>query len=459
MSAADSPPHSVASKSPAELTRGIGLWGAVSTNVLNMVGVGPFLTIPLVLAAMGGPQAILGWILGAFLSLCDGLVWAELGSAMPETGGPYNYMLQIFGPRSFGRLMSFLFLWQTLLVGPLSIASGAVGFTQYTGYLVPSLHGWQMPALAAAVCLLNTWLLLRRIGRIGRLSTIIAVIVVATCLWILLSGLSHFHPSLAFNFSGAQPILSHGFWMGLGTATLLALYDYGGYYNVCLIGGEVRNPRRTIPRSILISIALVSVLYLAMNISILGVVPWREAMRSPAIVALFMHRIYGAGGATIASVLILVATFGSVFAVLLGFSRVPFAAAKDGHFFSAFARLDRKGQYPVVAVLTMGLLSAVASAFSLSDLISTLIVVETMLQFIAQCVAVILLRRSGRQHATSYRMPLFPLPAVIAMCGWIYIVATSGLRYIAIGTSLILLGVIAFLMRSLRAHEWPFGAA
>ena len=450
-------PLSANEQQPTELERAVGLWGAVSANVLNMVGIGPFLTIPLVLAAMGGPQAMLGWILGAFIALCDGLVWAELGSAMPESGGPYHYLLEAFGPRSLGRLLSFLFLWQTMLVGPLSIASGAVGFMQYAKFLVPAIHGWQFPVLAAVVCLVNTVLLLRRIRTIGGLSVIIAVIVLGTGGWILLTGLLHFHAALAFDFPHSGHDFSPGFWTGLGSATLIALYDYGGYFNVCLIGGEIRNPRKTIPRAIMISIGLVAVLYLAMNISILGVVPWREAMHSDAIVALFMGKIYGLMGARFVSVLILIATFGSVFAVLLGYSRVPYAAAVDGRFFSVFARLHRKGQYPIVAVLTMGVLSALACIFSLADLISTLIVVQTMLQFIAQCVAVFLLRK--RSLLLSYRMPLFPLPALVALCGWIYIVVTSGARYIEIGTLLIFVGIGAFLLRSFRAHEWPFGMA
>jgi amino acid transporter len=288
---------------------------------------------------------------------------------------------------------------------------------------------------------------------------VIAIIVLGTGGWILLTGLLHFRAALAFDFPRMGSGLSRGFWTGLGAATLIALYDYGGYFNVCLIGGEVQCPRKTIPRSILISIGVVGLLYLAMNISILGVVPWREAMHSDAIVADFMRRIYGIAGARIVSVLILIATFGSVFAVLLGYSRVPFAAAADGRFFSVFARVHSKDQYPIVAVLTMGLLSALACVFSLSELINTLIVVQTMLQFIAQCVAVFLLRRGSHNNPLSYRMPLFPLPALVALGGWIYIVVTSGARYIGIGALLIVIGVAAFLLRSVRTHEWPFGVA
>jgi amino acid transporter len=438
------------------LQRGIGLRGAISTNVLMMVGIGPFLTIPLVLADMGGPQAMLGWVLGAAISVCDGLVWAELGSAMPRSGGPYHYLLEAFGPQKMGRLISFLFLWQAMLIGPLSIASGAVGFAQYARYLMPSLDGSEMAWMAAAVCLLNMLILMRDIRSINLLSVTIAIIVLGTAGWIALSGMLHFHPSLAFDFPHGAFNLSTGFFAGLGSATLVAVYDYGGYYNVCLIGEEVQNPSRTIPRSILWAIAIVAVLYLLMNVSILGVVPWRTAMHSTAIASLFIERLYGTTGGVIVTVLILIATFGSVFAVLLGYSRIPYAAAIEGRFFSIFACLHKQGKYPIVALLVMGLLSSLACVFSLADLITTLIVVQTLLQFIGQCVAVIILHKRFRNSPDCFRMPLFPLPALIALAGWTYIVVSSGVKYTLIALLLLALGVMGFLLHSRKIREWPF---
>src|ERR1700730_14704815 len=167
------------------LIRGMGLAGATALNMIDMIGVGPFITIPLILSAMGGPQAMLGWIVGAGIAVCDGLVWAELGAAMPGTGGPYIYLEQAFGPKSLGRLMSFLFLWETVFVAPLSTASGAVGFAQYTKFLAPSLGPWQMKALAAGSCLLMTLLLYRDIRSIGRLSVAMWTVVMGTAAWIL----------------------------------------------------------------------------------------------------------------------------------------------------------------------------------------------------------------------------------------------------------------------------------
>jgi amino acid transporter len=440
-----------------EIPPKVGFWGAASANVLNMIGVGPFLTIPLALAAMGGPQAILGWILGAFISLCDGMVWSELGSAMPYSGGPYHYLLVAFGPRRFGRLFSFLFLWQAIVLGPISIAGGAVGFAQYASYLLPNMHHAGAVTMAAAVCLVNTLLLYRNIRSISHLSIGIAIIVLGSTAWIIITGVMHFHAAMAFNFPPNAFHLNRGFFLGLGASTLIAAYDYGGYYNVCLIGNEVSTPSKTIPRSILFSIFVLAVIYLIMNISIIGVVPWREAMHSQAIVADFMVRVYGDVGGTSITILILIAAFGSVFAILLGYSRIPYAAAVEGQFFSVFARLHPKGRFPYLSVLGVGFCSALACLFSLESLITSLIVTQTLLQFAAQCVAVILLRSQKRETAETYRMPLFPLPALIALFGWMYIVVTSGVRYMAVAGAFLFVGIAIFFLRARQQANWPFG--
>ncbi len=438
----------------------VGLWGAVSANVLNMIGVGPFITIPLALAAMGGPQAVVGWILGALLSMCDGMVWAELGSAMPYSGGPYFYLLTAFGPRTFGRLFSFLFLWQAMVLGPISIAGGAVGFAQYASFLLPHLQHGTFVLIAASVCLINTFLLYRNIRSISYVSIGIAAIVLGTTAWIIISGLMHFHPALALDFPPHAFHLNRAFFLGLGSASLIAAYDYGGYYNVCLIGNEVSAARKNIPRSILLSIVVVAAIYLIMNVAILGVVPWREGIQSKAIVADFMTHIYGRAGGTTIAILILIAAFGSVFAILLGYSRIPYAAAVEGQFFSVFSRLHPNGGFPHISVLSVGFLSALACLFSLENLITALIVTQTLLQFAGQCVAVILLRNRQREAANQpdnvYRMPLFPLPALIALAGWTYIVVTSGVRYMAIAGVFLLGGVAVFLFRAKQQAQWPF---
>jgi len=439
-----------------KLDRGMGLAGALSINILNMVGIGPFLTIPLALAAMGGPQAMLGWVVGAVLCLCDGMVWAELGSSLPRSGGPYHYLLQAFGPKRWGGLLSFLFLWQLLLIGPISIAAGAVGFSQYLNFLAPQLRHGHLVAVAMMVCLVNTALLYRNIRSISTTSIVITAAVLATCAWIVVSGVIHFQSSLAFDFPAHAFTFTRAFWLGLGSATLIAVYDYGGYNNVCLIGEEVRDARKVIPRAVIYSIIVIAILYLAMNLSIIGTVPWQQGQHSKAIVADYMQTLYGRPGALLVSALILVASWGSVYAIILGFSRVPYAAAAEGRFFKPFARLHPIGRFPTTSLLFMGGLAAVACLFSLGDLISVLIVVQTMLQFAAQCVAVILLRRHAVAAPGAFRMPLFPLPAIVALMGWLYIVVSSSPAHIAIGFAMAAIGVAVFMLQARRTNEWPF---
>jgi amino acid transporter len=438
-------------------SRGMGILGACTSNMLNMIGVGPFLSIPLILVAVHGSKVLLAWILGAIISLCDGLVWAELGAAMPYSGGPYYYLRNAFGAESYGRAASFLVLWSSVLTAPLLIASGAVGFSQYFHYLWPSVHDAGLCVLAMAVCLINVVLLYRRITTIGAISVGLWILVVGTIVWIIIGGAEHIPSALRAQISGGYPVLDGAFWKGVGAATLIAVYDYAGYYNVCLIGGELKRPERTIPYSIIVSILLVAVLYIAMSLAILGVLPVQQSMHSSAIVADFMQTVYSVKAARVADVLILVASFASVFAILLGYSRIPFAAAKQGEFFSIFAKLHPTKDFPHISLVILGVLSACACMLSLSTLISLVIVIQTMVQFLAQCVAVVLLRgRHTEENNATFLMPLYPLPAVIAFIGWLLILVSSGARNIFIAFALTLVGVTVFLYKSRHEQRWPF---
>ncbi len=307
----------------AGLKRGMGFFPALTSNMLNMVGIGPFTTIPLILTAMGGPQALLGWICGAIIALADGLVWAELGAAMPDTGGSYEYLQKAFGPRGYGRLLGFLFLWQVMLGAPLTAASGGVGFANYATYLIPALTPIDQIAVAMAVCFAAAFLLYRDIKSISAISNVLWAGLILAMAIILWGGAWHFNPSIAFNFPPGAFKLNTSFFIGLGGAALFAMYDYSGYFNVCLIGGEIEKPTRNIPRVVILSIAILAVLYLLMSLSIIGVVPWQQAMHSNAIVSEYIEHIYGKHAAALMTVLILWVGFASVFCVLLGYTRVP----------------------------------------------------------------------------------------------------------------------------------------
>jgi amino acid transporter len=287
-------------------------------------------------------------------------------------------------------------------------------------------------------------LLYRGITAIARITVALWIGVLVTMLWIVASGLLNFHARVAFDFPPNAFTFSRGFAAGLGSAMLIAMYDFMGYYDICYTGGEVRDPARTIPRSIIYSVLGVAALYSLMNLSIVGVVPWREAMQSKFIAAQFIERLYGPRAAAVATVLVLWTAFASVFALLLGYSRIPYAAAADGHFFRVFARLHPSGKFPHVSLLAMGLLSIGASFGSLDAVISALLTSRVLVQFIAQIFALDRLRRYRPEIARPFRMWLYPVPSVIAFAGWAYIFLTSGWEFIGFGLLTSAMGVAAY---------------
>ncbi|HXN75954.1 MAG TPA: amino acid permease [Gemmatimonadaceae bacterium] len=445
------------------LIRRFGLLSATALNMTNMIGVGPFITIPLLMSALGGPQAMLGWIVALVIVICDGMVWSELGAAMPGSGGSFNYLREAFGRERFGRLMAFLFVWQFVLSGPLEIASGYIGFAQYASYIWTGLTRPGVIALVTVVGLVNIALLYRRINSIAKITISLWIGTLVTVLAVIVAGAMHFNPRVAFDFPPGAFNFSIGFFLGLGAASRIGIYDYLGYYDVCYIGDEVRDPGRVIPRSILISTAAVAVIYLGINLSIIGVVPWREFVpadthpESSFIVSIFMQKLYGTGVAVVFTLLVLWTAFGSVFALLLGYSRIPFAAAESGYFFRVFGRLHPTKDFPYISLLVLGAISIVAGYFSLGTVIDALIVTRILVQFMGQAFGLILLRRQQPDMPRPYRMWLYPLPALVALAGWVFVFATTQVEVILFGVGVLALGCLAFLLWSWNTKRWPFG--
>jgi amino acid transporter len=446
------------------LERRFGLLPATALNMTNMIGVGPFITIPLLMTALGGPQAMLGWVVALVIVICDGMVWSELGAAMPGSGGSFHYLREAFGKHRYGRLMAFLFVWQFVLSGPLEIASGYIGFADYATYIWKGLTRPGVIALITVVGLINIALLYRRIKSIVKITVSLWIGTLITVLAVIITGAMHFNSAVAFDFPPGAFNFSLGFFLGLGAASRIGIYDYLGYYDVCYIGDEVKDPGRVIPRSILISTAAVAVIYFGINLSIIGVVPWREFVpaaehiQSNFIVSIFMEKIYGSTVATIFTLLVLWTAFGSVFALLLGYSRIPFAAAESGYFFKAFGKLHPTKNFPYVSLLVLGVISIIAGFFSLGTVIDALIVTRILVQFMGQVGGLVLLRRTAPDMPRPYRMWLYPVPAVVAMLGWIFVFATTQARVIAFGVGVLALGCVAFLIWSWSSKLWPFGA-
>ncbi|MBI5383744.1 MAG: amino acid permease [Verrucomicrobia bacterium] len=453
--------------SAAPLQRRFGLLQATALNMSTMIGIGPFITIPALMAAMGGPQAMLGWIVALVIACADGLVWSELGAAMPGSGGTYLYLRDGFGRETFGRAMAFLFIWQFLLSGPLEIASGFIGFAQYARYLWPGLSESQTRLLMAGVGVLIIVLLYRQITAIGRITVALWIGTLLTVGVVVVSGPFHFDAKLAFDFPPHAFDFSLGFFMGLGAAARVGVYDYLGYYDVCYIGDEVKQPGRVIPRSILISLVAVAAIYLTMNMALIGVVPWREFVPAPGtplpdppppVVSMFIEKIYGGSVARVFTVMVLWTAFASCFSLALGYSRIPYAAARDGNFFSVFARVHPRKGFPHVSLLFVGGLAIVCSLLPLMTVINALLTTRILVQFIGQIGAVMWLRRRAPKMERPFRMWLYPLPTLLALAGWIFLFATTDVATLLYSLAALVAGVVLFLAWSRWTKRWPFGA-
>jgi amino acid transporter len=462
------------------LERRLGLLEAVSLNMSMMVGIGPFITIPALLAAMHGPQAIIGWVLGAAIALSDGMVWSELAAAFPGTGGTYHYYDAAYRSSRLGRLLKFLFVWQFLASAPLEIATGAIGLAKYLSYFVPALayRAWSWGRLLArehppasldvtweqvtaiSIMGLATLLAYRRVAVAGRMMVVLWAGMLVTVAWVILTSFGHFNLRRAFDFPSIAWEMNWQTSVGLGTALGLAMYSYLGYYHICYLGDEVANPSRSIPRSILISVIAVGVLYLLMNLGILGVIPWREVAASEHIGSDLMLRVHGPWAASLVTILIIWTALASIFAGLLGYSRIPYASARAGHFIKAFAATHPTGHFPHRSLLLLSALAAIACLADLATVIAALLASRILIQFVGQIATVFYLRRQRDTATLPYRMPLFPLPALIALLGWLFVLSTSERHVLVYGLGSLALGILAFVAwdevtRSLRSAGGP----
>jgi amino acid transporter len=473
------------------LQRHFGLLHATALNVTMIVGAGVFITIPLMLkiddqghpVGLPGPYALLGWVIAGAVMLVDGMIWSELGATLPGSGGSYLYLLECYGRNRWGRLMAFLFIWQFLISGPLELGSGLIAIAQFSDSLSSGFANfdldhtrrwvlWQSEDLAVTfgpsrllalgLGFLIVFLLYRRITVLGKLTVTFWLGVLVALGWILIEGLLHFDAARAFNFSGPAAGWPEHFSDGLGAAMRLAMYSYLGYYSVCYIGDEVRNPGRTIPRAILLSALLVCVLFVGVHLAFVGTVPWESIARDQAqtgysLPAEFMRQIHGDWAVKLVTVLLIWSCFGSAFAGMLGYSRIPYGAARYGHFFAVFGKVHPIHAIPHIALLLVGALTLVWSLFDLSTVIDALITTRILEQFIGQIIGLILLRRREPNRVRPYKVWLYPLPCGLALVGWLFMYVTARPLFIGLGLGTLLAGTGVFLLWAWQTGGWPFG--
>ena len=443
-----------------ELNRGLGLLQATGLNIANMVGIGPFITIPAFIAAMSGPQAMIAWVLAAILVLCDGLVWSELGAALPGSGGTYHFLKRIYGKYRWGRILPFLFIWQFMVSGAMEMASGYIGALSYLEYAMPglvdrfgSIPGGTRWILVLAVVVI-TLLLCRRIESIGWIAILMTCGTLLTVALVILSGWWYMDWS-KIDFPQNAFRLDSQFASGLGAAMLIAIYDYLGYYNVCHLGDEVREPSKTIPRAVMGSVILIALIYMTMNLCIIGVVPWRQAMESKNIAADFMETLYGRPWAVAFTWLILWTAAACMFSITLGYSRIPFAAARQGDFYGVFGKLHPEGRYPWVSLLALGVLTSLFCFLDLTTVISAAVCVRIVVQFLGQIVALHIVRTTRTDIHLPFRMWFYPIPSLIAAVGWVFVLATADRFALLLSLGVVLSGLYVYSYSGMGARSYP----
>lgn len=409
------------------LNRRLSLLQATAINAIDMVGIGPFVVMPLVVSYFHSGLFIWAWLFGAFVAFMDGAIWSELGAKYPLAGGTYNFHRIAFGEKG-GRLMSFLFVWQTSIQAPLVVASGAIGFAQYLTYLVPVGY-WEQKLVSGGLVVLVFCLLYRKIETVGKISVVLGSVVLLTILWVIVTGLTHRQHTVPLLPAGTESFFNKAFVAAVGYGSVQTVYAYLGYYNVCHLGGEITRPERNIPRSIFISIAAIATLYLLMNVSVMSVIPWRSvAGADNHLVSSFMETVYGGGAGKVVTVLILCIALSSLFAVVLGYSRVPYAAAADGNFFKAFSKLHPTKDFPYVSLTVLCAAGFVFSLlFKLGDVIKAILAMRILVQFIGQAVGVVLLRQRFGKKDLPFKMWLYPLPVLLSIAVWVFLLLSTGL--------------------------------
>ncbi len=442
--------------SQSELVRRLSLAQATAINMTDMVGIGPFITMPMVIGMMNGPYFLYAWMAGAFLSLVDAMIWSELGAAFPKAGGSYNFLKEAYGKRSAGKLMSFLFVWQTLIQAPLVIASAAIGFAKYFSYLVP-LTFITEKIVSGSVVIVIVILLFRRIEAIGKISMFLWSGVIITMFLIIGGGIAHGHFLSPIKKINEGIRIDYAFVTAIGYASVKSVYSYLGYYNVCHLGSEIKNPSKNIPRSMFISIAGIAVLYLMMNISVVSVIPWQHAKGSEFVVSEFVQILAGKGAAIGITCLILWVAFASVFSATLGYSRIPYAAAADGEFFDVFAKVHSTKKFPYVSLLFLGSIAFTFSMlFKLSVVISAVLAMRIIIQFVGQAIGLLILRREKSETVFPYKMPLFPIPVIIAIVIWLLVLCSTGKKLVIGSLFIISSGAVVYFIKAKIKNEWPF---
>jgi len=411
----------------AELPRQLGLWSAIAVVIGITIGSGIFRTPASVTNRLPGPLPLFGvWIAGGIVALCGALTLAEVAAAFPETGGIF-----VFIRRAFGRLPAFLFGWAELAI----IRAAAVGAiaTTFAEYLLrvlgfdPSIapyDGWVHYVAAAAIAVIAG---LNYVGvRYGSLvQNITTVAKYFGLLFIIIAAIAIGLPKTGGHFSPAAPPGSFSV-APFGLALVSVLWAYDGWADLAFISGEVKDPRKNLPRALILGTCAVIVIYLLANIAYLGVMSVDEVRHSKLVAADVALRLVGPAGVTFVAITVMLSTLGTLNGSILTNPRVFFAMAADGLLFRKIAAVHPRYQTPYVAIAltaVLGIIFVLMRTFEqLADTFVTAI-----LPFYALGVASIFVfrRRSAAEYSPSFRAPLYPVAPVLFVLATCYLLGNA----------------------------------
>ncbi len=454
-----------------------GFWSAFGFNTMMMFGTGPFISIPYTVASVepSGSHALVGYSIALVACVCDAFICGELGSMFPYSGGSATYLKHLYGENTFGQFAAFIFLFQFMVAGPAEIASGFIAIAEYLIYFDTEVLGYgARVGISLGALAISTLLLLMSNKEIAWVTVTLAGITIAAVVLSVIVGFSKFEtglldaPSDAFAGSASTVLKS------LAAATRFGVYDMTGYYDVCFMGDEVKNPRKIIPLSCISTAVVIGIVYLIVYISVLGVIDWRVIAPiysddsdedQIGIMSLFYEKTINKGFAQFFTIVVVITIFGSVYSMMAGFQHLLASGAKDGFFFSIFAKRHPKTDIPYVALLTLSALSAAWCFFSLDTVIDAMTTLLVFVQFIGQAVGLLYYRWKTpyEELPEGWRMPLYPLPVIIQIILFFYIFITSP-SWVLYGEDPILDicvlfligGGIMFLIRAKVKNVWPF---
>ncbi len=443
--------------------------------MLEMIGVGPFITLPLVIAAAGYRLSVWAWVLGAAIAVADGLVWAELGAAFPRAGGSYAFLREIYGPDRAGNWLSFLYVWQLSFSAPLSIASGCIGLASFLAWFWPGLDtapiAW-LPAVhtsnfaAAAACLLVTALLYRNLSSVTRLAWVLFAGVLTAIAGVIVSGFAQasamggWHMPVSPRPRGGAGDCRAGARHADCDVRLLGLLQHHVSGQRGAAAGEDDSAGDSAVSGVCCSVLRddESGGTASVRDAAKGAMQRADGTARLQLVADIAGSAFGIWAGWVMAALVMWTAFASVFSLLLGYSRVPYAAARDGNYFRFLAAVHPKHGIPHRSLVALGVVATAFCFFSLQQVITMLVVTRILLQFFLQQIGVMVLRVKQPELDRPFRIPLYPLPPLFAMAGFVFILVNrvKALDGIALAAGIALSGSLIYLWRAKGLRQWPF---